>query len=283
MKLVTIQNETLVVQINPMGAELKSVKKGDTEFIWEADPEVWEGSAPVLFPICGRLKDGKYTYEGQEYKLPIHGFAPTTEFEVESHEEDRVVFLITSNEETRKVYPFEFEFRVLFSLNEATLSVSYQIKNCSEGPMYCSVGAHEAYACPEGIEEYIVEFDKEEDMEILAYEEGRLCPYKVPLQEKSNQLPLSDDLFSVDSLVFEGLKSDKVTLIHRNSSRKITVSFPDHPYFIIWHKPGGKYICLEPWCGMATLKGNGYELTERAGIMKIEKEKEVFHQITFEI
>ncbi len=283
MQLITIKSKTLTVQIDPMGAELKSVKKGDTEFMWEADPNVWAGSAPVLFPICGRLKDGKYTYEGQEYELPIHGFAKSTEFEVESLEEDRVVFFTKSTESTKKVYPFDFEFRVLFTLNESTLGVSYQIKNCSEGPLYCSVGSHEAYACPEGIEEYIVEFEKEEEMEILAYEDGKLCQHKVPLQEKSNRLPLSDDLFDIDSLVFEGLKSDKVTLIHRNSSKKITVSFPNHPYFIIWHKPGGKYICLEPWCGMGTMKGTGYELTDKVGIMKIEKEKEVFHQITFEI
>lgn len=282
MKLVTIQNETLRVQIDPMGAELKSVKKGETEFMWEADPSVWAGSAPVLFPICGRLKDGKYTFEGKEYQLPIHGFAKNTEFEVESLEENRVVFLIKSTEETKKDYPFDFEFRVLFSLNGDTLSVSYSIKNCSEGPLYCSVGAHEAYACPEGIEEYTVVFDKEEDMDILEYKDGAFTQDKISLIDASNQLPLTDDYFEIDSLIFEGLNSDKVTLVHRNSSKKITVSFPDHPYFIIWHKPGGNYICLEPWCGMAALAGTGYELTEKIGIMKIEDEKEISHHITFQ-
>jgi len=283
MAMITIKNKYLTVQIDRLGAEIKSVKRDNVEFMWEADPDVWAGSAPVLFPICGRLKDGKYTYEGKEYELPIHGFAKTSEFEVESHEEDRVVFFIKSTEETKKGYPFDFEFRVLFSLNHATLNVSYHIKNCSDGPMYCSVGSHEAYACPEGIEEYTVVFDQEEEMDILAYEDGKLSQNKMSLMEASDRLPLNEELFVIDSLVFEELKSEKVTLVHHNSSKKITVSFPNHPYFVIWHKPYGNYICLEPRCGMGTLAGTCYELTEKVGIMKIDDETEISHQITFEV
>lgn len=282
MKTITIKNNHLTVTISRLGAEIKSVKQGDTEFMWHGDPEVWENTAPVLFPFCGRLKDGKYTYQGNTYEMTIHGFAKISEFEVEELQEDSVVFLLESNEETRKNYPFDFEFRVTYALEQSTLTVSYTVKNSSEQPLYCSVGSHEGYACPEGIEEYTLLFDKEEEMDILAYEENQLTLNKTSLTERSDQLDLSDKLFSVDSLVFPTLRSDKVTLLHRNSNKKITISFPDHPYFIIWHKPGGKYICLEPWCGMGTLKNSGYELTEKEGIMKIDKEKTIFHQITFE-
>ncbi len=282
MKTITIKNNHLTVAISRLGAEIKSVKQGDTEFMWHGDPEVWENTAPVLFPFCGRLKDGKYTYQGNTYEMTIHGFAKISEFEVEELQEDSVVFLLKSNEETKKNYPFDFEFRVTYALEQSTLTVSYTVKNSSEQPLYCSVGSHEGYACPEGIEEYTLLFDKEEEMDILAYEENQLTLNKTSLTECSDQLDLSDKLFSIDSLVFPTLRSDKVTLLHRNSNKKITISFPDHPYFIIWHKPGGKYICLEPWCGMGTLKNSGYELTEKEGIMKIDKEKTIFHQITFE-
>ena len=282
MKTITIKNDNLTVKIDSFGAEIKSVKQGDTEFMWHGDPEVWGNTAPVLFPFCGRLKDGKYTYEGNTYEMTIHGFAKITEFEIEEQQEDSVVFLLKSNEETKKNYPFDFEFRVSYTLEQSTITVSYNIKNCSEGPLYCSVGSHEGYACPEGIEEYTLLFDKEEEMEILAYEDGQLTLNHTSLTEPSDQLELSDKLFIVDSLVFNTLHSDKVTLLHRNSDKKITLSFPGHSYFIIWHKPGGKYICLEPWCGMGTLKDSGYELTEKEGIMKIDKEKTISHQITFE-
>lgn len=282
MAMITIRNECLTVQIDCLGAEMKSVKKGDTEFMWCADPKVWAGTAPVLFPICGRLKDGKYMYQGKEYQLPIHGFAKTTEFEVEKQTDSEVVFFMCSSPETRQVYPFEFEFRISYLLTGAMLNISYMIKNCSDEAMYCSVGSHEAYACPEGIEEYSVVFEKEEEMNIFAYQNDELTSDKVRLAAPSGELPLTEELFRVDSLVFEGLHSSKATLLHRNSGKQITVFFPDQPYFIIWHKPGGNYICLEPWCGMGALKGSNYELTEKTGIMKVEKEKTVVHQILFE-
>ncbi len=193
MDWITIKNELITAKIDPMGAELKSVVRGSTEFIWEGDPKVWGGTSPVLFPFCGRLIDETFTFKGKEYSLPIHGFASRMAFEVESCEEDRAVFLLKSSEETKKNYPFDFEFRVLFSLDGATLTVSYLIKNCSEGPMYCSVGSHEAYACPEGIEEYTILFDQEEEMDILDFDGLIPTQEKISLMEKSKELPLSDD------------------------------------------------------------------------------------------
>ena len=64
MSIIRLKNEELVVTIETLGAEIISVKdKNNREYIWEADPEVWENHAPVLFPIVSRLIDGKYTYQ----------------------------------------------------------------------------------------------------------------------------------------------------------------------------------------------------------------------------
>lgn len=51
------------------GAELVSLKKDGTEFVWERDPKFWGKSSPVLFPFVGSIKDGKYKYNGKEYSM----------------------------------------------------------------------------------------------------------------------------------------------------------------------------------------------------------------------
>ena len=64
--MVYLQNEELKVQIKELGAEVQSViTKEGRECTWQGDPTFWKGRGPHLFPICGRLTDGKYTYKGK--------------------------------------------------------------------------------------------------------------------------------------------------------------------------------------------------------------------------
>ena len=60
-----IENEALRVTVSSMGAEMISaVDKNDgTEYVWQGDATYWTGHAYNLFPICGRLTEGKYTYK----------------------------------------------------------------------------------------------------------------------------------------------------------------------------------------------------------------------------
>jgi galactose mutarotase-like enzyme len=175
-----IKNDCLEVCITTKGAQIKSVKS-DKEYMWEANPEIWGKSAPVLFPICGTLKDGKYTYKGVEYSMQSHGFAPKMDYSVREHKQDRLSLYITDNEETIKSYPFNFDFEVKFTLNGTSLKVEYNVTNKGADKLYYSVGCHEAYACPEGIEEYYLEFDKKLDLEEYTLEgpfmSGKTAPF----------------------------------------------------------------------------------------------------------
>lgn len=266
---VKISNGILECEISTLGAELKSVKRDGRELIWQGDPKFWTGSAPVLFPICGGLKDDKYFYGGKEYTLFKHGYARGTEFEVAEASDTRAVFLHKSNEQTKKSYPFDYEFKVIFSLEDNKLTVDYVTKNEGEGDMYYSVGAHEAYACPEGIEEYSVIFEKTENFEASTLFGNLLGLDTTPVIPPSRELELKTEYFAVDALVFLGLKSRSVELLHRNSGRKIKLSFEGHDYFLIWQKPGANYICLEPWCGVPDFVDSKNSLTEKPGIIKL--------------
>ena len=70
-----IKSDFLKARITKKGAEICSIqnKEGD-EYMWNADPDIWSSYAPVLFPLIGALKNGKYAFEGKEYAIPKHGF-----------------------------------------------------------------------------------------------------------------------------------------------------------------------------------------------------------------
>lgn len=285
MSLITIQNENLTVQISTFGAELQSViGKGGTEFIWEGDPAVWEDRAPVLFPICGSLKADKYEIYGKTYTLPQHGFASSVEFEVEEKTDTTVTFLYTSNEETNKCYPFDFTFRVVFSLSGNKLNVDYKVENTGAKEMYFSAGAHEGYACPEGYEAYSVVFDASETLYHTVLEGPLLTDEKICVLKNAKELPLKRKYFEIDALVFEELRSRKISLVKRGATKKITLEFPGHDHLLIWTMPDGKYVCFEPWTGLPDRVGSSFSIEEKESITCLPAgEKTVIsHSITFE-
>ena len=73
-------NETLTVSADELGAEICSVKMNGTEYIWQGEPPYWSSHAINLFPVCGRMFEGKYTWRGKTFELMLHGFARTTNF-----------------------------------------------------------------------------------------------------------------------------------------------------------------------------------------------------------
>lgn len=272
-KQLTISNERLSVTISAKGAEMKSIIMDGKERLWEGDGAVWSGQAPILFPICGGLKDDKFIFEGQEYKLPKHGFARGSEFEIESAGKDKAVFLLRSNEERLASYPFEFEFRVTYSLDETKINVQYSALNLSGKDMYFSVGAHEAYSCPEGIEEYSVIFEEPENLDSNILN-GNLLEYEtVNIGSNVRELPLKYEYFASDALVFLNLKSRKAALLNRNTGEKVEVEYDGFDYFLLWTKPGAKYICLEPWCGIQDFVDSDGDITNKRGIIRLSPDR----------
>ncbi len=284
-QFVTLKNEALTVTVSTLGAEIRSVKgKNGTEFIWDANPDVWAKSCPILFPICGGLKNDTYLYNGKEYILEKHGFTQQSYFEIESATEEKAVLVLRATEETKKSYPFDFVLRAVFVLDESTLAVFFYVENAGENTMYFSIGAHEGYACPEGIESYTVHFEEEEQFARTILDGNLLTKETECVNAPGHDLPLKKEFFAIDALVFESLKSRKVTLSKNDSTKKVTLTFPGHDYFLLWTKPSGEYICMEPWCGIPDKVGSGFEIEKKEGILSVEPGKThlAAHTMTFE-
>ena len=73
--MITIQNEHLSATISQRGAELKSLKYKGLEYIYPSEAQIWDKSAPLLFPITGSVNGDTYTHKGVTYHMEKHGFA----------------------------------------------------------------------------------------------------------------------------------------------------------------------------------------------------------------
>ncbi|MEA5429453.1 aldose 1-epimerase family protein [Arcicella lustrica] len=269
----TIENQFLKVSINPLGAELVSLfnKENHTEYMWNADPAFWGKSSPVLFPIVGALKNNQYFYQGKTYTLPRHGFARERVFSVEVQKEDSITFLLKEDEESLKVFPFPFEFRLIYTLVEKTLSVSYSVRNTGNEEMYFSVGGHPAFAVPLSedtvYEDYYLEFNQTEDFQRWELADGGLIKKEATrFLENTNRLALTKELFYQDALVFKHQKSTEVILKSDKVSKQLKFTFENFPFLGIWAAINANFVCIEPWCGIADSENHEQELTEKEGI-----------------
>ncbi len=264
--MITLKNEFVTAKFNEKGAELKSLVCGDREYIWRGDEKIWASSAPVLFPICGGLKDDEYYYGGKRYEMKRHGFVRTSLFEVEKVSESAVTFLLRSDDESKKQYPFDFELRVTYALQNKSLKVNYNVKNCSDETMYFSVGSHEGYYCPEGIEEYDVILPQKETLDATVVDGPILSHNTERIIENDDKISLKEEYFTIDALVFKDIKARSVVLKHRNGERAVKLSFEGCEYFLIWTKVGAPYVCLEPWCGISDSVDTDKKLETKEGI-----------------
>ena len=275
--MIAIKNEYLSASIGEVGAELKSLICDGTEYIWQGKNEVWALSCPLLFPICGGLKEDKYILDGKEYTIEKHGYIRFKNFEVESKTDQSVVFLHKSDQETKLKYPFDYELRVTYTLSEKTLKIDYSVINKTDSKMYFSIGSHEGYYTPEGIEDYDVLFSQNETLNSYVLYGNLLSNQQLPIIKDQNYLPLYEKYFTVDALVFKDLKSKSATLRNRKTGKALRVDFPDDKYFLLWHKPNSPYICLEPWSGLQDIVGSSYDITKKEGIIALDSKSEYKH------
>jgi len=267
MSLVTIRNDCLTAVISTLGAELQSLRDSNgIERLWQGDPQFWTGHAPILFPVAGGFRDDVYELDGKRYPMPKHGFVRKLEWHVQSVESNAVTFLM---DQTHEGFPFAYRLRARFALVDSTLSITYEVANRDHRAFYFSVGSHEAYATPEGIEAYSIVFDEEERLENYELNGNLIGRTSILLAEHTRELPLLYQHFSVDALVFRTLKSRGVTLCSKLHNRRIRVDFPEHDVLMFWTKPNANYICIEPWCNAPDFIDADFRIDQKPGFIRL--------------
>lgn len=276
MENIELQNDFLSVRINFKGAELSSIynKKDSIEHVWQADEKVWGRHAPILFPIVGKVKGGRYSVNGKEYQLSQHGFARDKMFELDEVTKSKVVFKLSYDAESLKKYPFKFCLSVVYELIGGKINISYIVENKDNKQIWFSIGAHPGFTVPfyerESFEDYYLEFDKKENADKLLLSANGLLNGDVQKNflSNSNIIDLKYSTFSKDALVFENLKSSYLTIKNRKNSLSLKIGIENFPLLGIWTMPGAKapYICIEPWYGVADSESSLGDFIEKKAI-----------------
>ena len=276
--LYTLENEKVKITVSEQGAELHNItsKVDGTEYLWNRNKRYWSYSAPVLFPIVGKVKNGTYKVDGKEYNLPQHGLARLKEFEMIKKTDNKIMFELVASEETLKVYPYKFSLKISYTLIENGVITEYIVENTDNKMIYFSIGAHPAFMCPmvagEIINDYYFEFNKKENCDIIPInEDGYIKRERKQYLVDNNIIPLNFDVFKGDALVFDSLKSNKISLKSVNHDKVLTMDFTGFPYMGLWTKAtGAPFVCIEPWYGHADFEDFNGELKDKAGIEKLE-------------
>lgn len=257
--LCTIKNEALQAQIDTLGAQLMRLT-GKTEYLWQGDPKYWKDRSITIFPYVARLTDGKYTYQGKTYHLPIHGFAPEAEFTVASQTENAVTLSIEKTPEFYAQFPFDFRYEITYRLENNTLRVEISVQNRGENTMHFALGGHPGINVPleKGLsfEDYALYFGKTELSRVEFSPDCFVTGNETAFSLPDGKLSLRHELFDDDAIVLKNVPAS-VTLKSEKGSRGVTLTAPDFPIFGFWHMPktDAPYVCLEPWSSLPSRKG----------------------------
>lgn len=276
-----LENDKLRIEIDSLGAELKSVvdKETQREYMWQADESIWGRTSPILFPFVGRLKNNTFLHGGKTYTMGQHGFARNMEHCLVSKSEDTIWFKLVTNNDTLEQFPFSFTLRIGYELKGNEVKVLWEVRNNSvDKHMHFGIGAHPAFYCPVDSEtngRYQLYFAGVDELHYHGIDptNGLSIDEDIILPLSDNRTTLTSDFFNRGTYICENKQTSEIGLEDPNGNRLVTVLF-DMPLFGLW-SPEGKdapFVCIEPWCGRCdaqdfegTLKARPYDNVLQAG------------------
>ncbi|MBD0266291.1 MAG: aldose epimerase [Tolypothrix sp. Co-bin9] len=209
------------------------------------------GGNPILFPICGNLPDNTYTYQGKQYTLKQHGFARDLPWDVTNQvtqDKASLTVVLNSNEQTRAVYPFDFEVAFTYQMQGNTLEVQQNYTNKSSEPMPFSFGFHPYFAISDKTQ---LEFE---------------IPSKEYQDQKTKEMHSFNGNFDFNrdeiDVAFKQLTSQSASVTDHSRKLKLTLDYDDaFPILVFWTLKGKDFYCLEPWSAPRNSINTGEHLT----------------------
>ena len=189
---------------------------------------------------------------------------------------EKAAFLLASSEETKEVYPFDFELIVTYFLKEESLIVKWEVHNTGDEEMYFTIGGHPAFRFEKEGEkktDYMLRFPNKESLEYILVNlaESAADPDTVyQLELKDECCGLNDEMFEKDALIFDGGQFDEVWIYHKDGTPYVGMKCAGFPNFGIWSVKDAPFVCLEPWMGRCDNVGFDKELSEKPYVNRVK-------------
>lgn len=195
------------------------------------------GGNPILFPISGQLTGGTYEWNGKTYTMKNHGFARDAAWEVIDRNTDNRAALtirLTSNEQTKQSYPFDFEVEFTYVLEKGKLTIQQEYHNRGNEPMPIYPGFHPYFKINEKHLSYDTDATKYYD-----YNDGEV-------KEFTGTVDLTD---LKESIVF--LDAKQTSISFPMAHKRIKLDYGNKfKYIVLWTESGKEFICVEPWMAL---------------------------------
>ncbi|MEQ4481182.1 aldose epimerase [Cohnella silvisoli] len=206
------------------------------------------GGIPVLFPIAGQLVDGQYEWAGQTYKMKNHGVARILPWDVEATHTDgsaAITLVLHSNIETLAAFPFEFELRFTYRLQDGALSIEQQYVNHSQQVMPMVSGFHPYFATEGKNLTYGTDAAT-----MLDYNDKQKKPFNGSLNLEG----------MVESAALLDARKPEITF-PLTKGRNVRLSYSDQfRYVVLWSVEGKPFVCVEPWTALNEALNDKQEL-----------------------
>jgi galactose mutarotase-like enzyme len=257
-----------------VGAELQSLRLGGLDLLWTAAP-LWPRHAPLLFPIVGGLKDNTLRHLGQAFPMPRHGFARDLAFTWIERTATACTLELRDDATTRAAYPFPFRLSVAYELEAPGLRMTVTLHNPAAAPLPASLGLHPAFRWPlvPGIAKtaHRLVFEVDEPAPIRRLDaDGLLKPDPLPTPIHGRTLPLCEELFAEDALLFLEPRSRGLRF-EAEGGPALSLRWEGFPHLGVWTKPvpGPAFLCIEPWEGYASPADWDGEFSEKPGSFRV--------------
>ncbi len=289
--IVRLKKGELTAAVDTMGAQLISLMDGGkTEYIWQRNPKVWKNCSPILFPIVGNLRNDRTWIDGKEYSIVKHGPCKSLEFRLLYQTGWEAVFGLDQDSFPAGTYPWKFELRVRYRLEETGLTAVLEVNNRDEEDIWYCLGFHTGFNCPlkagERFEDYYLEFPERQEKGYRGYDTKKLefdRSEEHPFPGADGKtISLTRELFANDAIWFDQTPSRKVALKSRAGEKGVEVEFSDFDTVAFWTTPGGEgtFLCVEPWNGSAVCSDEDDEFLHKNHLQKLEKGRSKTYSMT---
>lgn len=270
----TLNNKTIALKVNTKGAELISLLYKGKELLWQAN-DPWKRTAPILFPIVGKLKNNQYRYLNAIYTLEQHGFARDKEWLCTSInvKQGKIQLELTDDDETFSKYPFHFSLITEYSfIDDNSIKIHFKVFNPHYNVLPFSIGFHPAFNTFNDLDNCQVFFKGHSislPLKRTLLKDGLLSDEKEIISDDTN-IKLQANLFENDAIVLENAGINEAILSNNNWNYQISIK-SNCNHWGIWTKPKcTNLVCIEPWMGIADNLNTNGDILNKKDIILLE-------------